>query len=166
MIQEVETIGQKNMSTIDSLVSQLGQAASTADLSLRYQLSGQLQRLARSIATPRQTMQHYGYTYTEQVVARIAADLDLFTILAQSEGPLRTEDVASKSGGDPLLIGSEYRASQQNHILTSARSHLETSCFDVFGYRSWGVNFCCERNHSLTSLSAGQGKHHVWFQHP
>ena len=70
------------MSTIDSLLAQLEGAASTADLSLRYRLSGQLQRLARSIATPRQLMQHYGYTYTEQVAARIAADLDLFTILA------------------------------------------------------------------------------------
>ena len=131
------------MSTIDSLLSQLGQAASTADLSLRYQLSGQLQRLARSIATPRQTMQHYGYLYTEQVVARIAADLDIFTILAQSEGPLRTNDVASKSGGDPLLIGSKYRASRQIFILISARSHLETSCFDIYDCRSWRVNFCC-----------------------
>ena len=68
----------------------------------------------------------------EQIVARFAAALDLFTILAQSEGPLRTKDVSSKSGGDPLLIGSEYRASQHNLILTSARSHLETSCFDVY----------------------------------
>ena len=33
-------------------------------------------------------MQHYGYMYTEQVMARIAADLDLFTILAQSEGSI------------------------------------------------------------------------------
>ena len=154
------------MSTIESLLSQLGQAASNADLSLRYQLSGQLQRLARSIATPRQIMQHYGYMYTEQVMARIAADLDLFTILAQSEGPLSTGDIASKSGGDPALIGSDYGASQQTSILTSARSYLETSRFDVYGRRSWRVNFCCERNQPLASLSSGQGKHHVWFQHP
>ena len=132
------------MSTIESLLSQLAQAATTADLSLRYQLSGQLQRLARSIATPRQTMQHYGYMYTEQAVARIAADLDLFTILAQSEGALRTEDIASKSGADPKLIGLENRASQQTLMLTSARSHLEASCFDVHDCRNRRVNFCCE----------------------
>ena len=154
------------MSTIESLLSQLGQAASTADLSLRYQLSEQLQRLARSIATPRQIMQHYGYTYTEQVMARIAADLDLFTILAQSEVPLSTMDIANKSGGDPVLIGLEYVASQQTLILTSARSYLETSCFDVYRCRNWGVDFCCERNQPLTSLSTGQGQHHVWFQYP
>lgn len=90
---------------IDSLLEQLAQAASTADLSLRYRLSRQLQRLARSIATPRQLMTHYGYTYTEQVAARIASDLNLFTILAESDGPLKTEDIASKCGADPVLIG-------------------------------------------------------------
>ena len=91
--------------SIESLLSQLAQAASTEDLSIRHQLSGQLQKLARSIATPRQIMQHYGYTYTEQVVARIAADLNLFAILAESDDLLKTEDIASKSGGDPTLIG-------------------------------------------------------------
>ena len=111
-------------------------------------------------------MEHYDHTFTEHVVARITADLELFTILAQSKGPLRTKDVASKSSDDPLLTGSEYRASQQNLMLISARSHLETSCFDVYDCRSWGVKSCCERNHSLTSLSVGQGKYHVWFQHP
>lgn len=50
-------------------------------------------------------MQHFGYTYTEQVVARIAAELNLFTILVESDVPLKTEDIASKSGGDPALIG-------------------------------------------------------------
>ena len=120
------------MSTIESLLSQLEQAASTADLSLRYQLSEQLQRLAQSVATPRQIMQHYGYGYTEQVISRIAADLDLFTILAQSEGPLRTTDIASKSGGDPVLIGLENTPSQQIFMLISARSHPETSCIDVY----------------------------------
>ena len=119
------------MSTIDSLLSELRQAASTTDLSLRCQFSGQLQRLARSVATPRQSMQLFGHTYTEQRVARIAADLEFFTILAVSEDSLRTKDVASKGGGDPILIGSEYRASQQNLILTSARSHLKIFCFDV-----------------------------------
>jgi hypothetical protein len=94
------------MASIESLLSQLSEAANSADLSVRYRLSGQLQNLARSIATPRQLMQHYGYTYTEQVVARIAAELNLFTILAESNGPLNVEDIAKKSGGDPALIGS------------------------------------------------------------
>ncbi|PQE06383.1 O-methyl transferase B protein [Rutstroemia sp. NJR-2017a WRK4] len=92
------------MSIIESLVSQLAEAAKTADLSVRYQLSGELQRLARSIATPRQVMQHYGHLYTEQVVARIANDLKIFSILSESDGPLKTEQVASKCGGDPALI--------------------------------------------------------------
>ena len=98
------------MSAIESLISQIGEAASTADLSLRYRLSGQLRRLATQIATPRQIMQHYGYMYTEQVIAKAAADLDIFAILAQSESPLTTEDVASKCGGDPTLIGLEKKA--------------------------------------------------------
>ena len=95
------------MANIESLLSKLEQAVGTTDLSTRYQLSRRLQGLARSIATPRQTMQHYGYTYTEQVVARTAADLDLFTLLAQSEDPLKTEEIASKSGAAPPLIGLE-----------------------------------------------------------
>jgi hypothetical protein len=153
------------MSTIESLLSQLGQAATTADASIRYKLSGQLQHLARSIATPRQMLQHYGYTYTEQVAAKIANDLDLFTILSQSEGPLKSVDIASKCGGDAVLIGLEHGASQQGFILTSARSHLEAPCCDVYDCRSRGLDFCCERNYSLTSISGGQGKHHVWVQH-
>src|SRR4051812_30913163 len=98
------------MSTIESLVSQLAEAAKTADLSVRYRLSGELQRLARSIATPRQVMQHYGHLYTEQVVARIANDLNIFTILTESDGPLKTEELASKCGGDPALIGQRNRS--------------------------------------------------------
>jgi hypothetical protein len=93
------------MSAIESLLSQLGEAASTADLSLRFKLSAQLQSLAHSIATPTQIMQHYGYMYTEQLVVKIAADLDLFTILAESEGPLKIEDIASKTGADSSLLG-------------------------------------------------------------
>ena len=93
------------MSTIESLLSQLRQAASTADLSLRFKLSEELQRLARSVATPRQMIRQYGYMYTDQAIARVAADLDIFTILVQSEGPLKTADIAAKSGGGPALIG-------------------------------------------------------------
>ena len=52
-------------------------------------------------------MQHFGYTYTEQVAARIAADLDIFSILSQSGKPLKSEDIASKCEGDPALIGSK-----------------------------------------------------------
>lgn len=93
------------MSTIESLLSQLAQVANTADLSLRHRLSEQLHSLSRSIATPRQVMQYHGYMYTEQVVARIAADLDLFTLLSESNNSLRTEDIAQRCGADPILIG-------------------------------------------------------------
>jgi len=108
------------MSTIESLLAQLGQAASSADSSIRYRLSGQLQRLARSIATPRQLMQHHGYMYTEQVVAKIAADLNLFTILAESDGPLKTEDIASKSGADPMLIDRILRHLASTYTIAEA----------------------------------------------
>jgi hypothetical protein len=50
-------------------------------------------------------MQHYGYTYTDQVIAKTAAELNLFTILVERNGPLNVEDIAKKSGGDPALIG-------------------------------------------------------------
>ncbi|KAM3071367.1 hypothetical protein ACMFMG_008959 [Clarireedia jacksonii] len=92
------------MSVIESLISQLEEAAKTVDLSVRYRVSGQLQRLARSIATPRQVMQHYGHLYTEQVAARIANDLNIFGILTENDGPLKAEEVASKCGCDPALI--------------------------------------------------------------
>ncbi|TVY21109.1 Demethylsterigmatocystin 6-O-methyltransferase [Lachnellula arida] len=91
------------MSTIESLLSQLRQAAATADLSVRYHLSKDLQRLATAVATPRQVMQHYCYTYTAQAVARIAVDLKLFAILTQSNTLLKTEDIAGKAGADPTL---------------------------------------------------------------
>jgi hypothetical protein len=99
------------MSAVESLLSQLAEAAKTTDLSVRYRLSRELQRLSRSVATPRQVMQHYGHLYTEQVVARIANDLHIFTILTESDGPLRTEEVASKCGADPTLIGSQNYSS-------------------------------------------------------
>ena len=151
------------MSTIESLISQLERAASTADLTLRYKLSGQLQRLARAIATPRQTMQHFGYTYTEQVIAKAAADLGLFEILSQSEGPLKTDEVASKSGADPALIGLATEVSLLAFILMFTRPHPEASRFDILRRRSRGVKLRCERYHAPTSFTSGQGKHHVWF---
>lgn len=101
--------------TVEELLSQLGHAVSNADLSVRYRVSAKLQGLARSIATPRQTIQHYGYLYTEQVMARVAADLDLFTILAQSDEPMTTEEITSKCGGDPALIGMETIYSMSCH---------------------------------------------------
>lgn len=93
------------MSTIESLLTQLAQAANSADPSLRHQLSDQLQLLARSISTPRQIMHHYGYTYTEQVVSRIASDLNIFAILVENDGPIKTEEIANKTHADPALIG-------------------------------------------------------------
>lgn len=117
------------MSTLESLTAQIVQMASTADNSLRYRLSGQLQRLARAIATPRQIMQHYGYTYTEQVMAKIAVDLDIFSILSKSEGPMKTEDVASKTGGDPALISTMSQTLwPEQLVLMPARSYIETPC--------------------------------------
>jgi hypothetical protein len=100
------------MANIESLLEQVQQAASTADSSLRFRLSNQLQRLARSIATPRQTMQSFGYAYTEQVAAKIAGDLDLFSILAQSNGPSNINEIAEKTGGDPTLIGKKDLSSR------------------------------------------------------
>jgi hypothetical protein len=91
--------------TIDTLLTQLDQAISTADLTVRHRLSEQLQRLARSIATPRQLMTHYGYSYTEQVAAKVAADLQIFTILSENDGALGAGDIAAKCGADPVLIG-------------------------------------------------------------
>ncbi|KAF7948887.1 hypothetical protein EAE96_008069 [Botrytis aclada] len=97
------------MSSIETLVSEIEQIASTADLSIRYWLSEQLRRLSRSIATPRQVMQYHGYMYTEHVVAKIAVDLDLFVILAENDGPLNTEEIAKKCG-DRILrhLASTY----------------------------------------------------------
>ncbi|KAL9113315.1 MAG: hypothetical protein Q9227_002650 [Pyrenula ochraceoflavens] len=42
-------------------------------------------------------MQHFGYSYTEQVAVKIAADLNLFGILAQNEGALGTKDIATRT---------------------------------------------------------------------
>ncbi|KAI9641135.1 hypothetical protein NHQ30_010565 [Ciborinia camelliae] len=109
------------MSTIESLLSQLTQAASTADLSLRFQLSKQLHALSRSIATPRQILQYHGYMYTEHMMARIAADLDLFTILAESNGPLNTEDISRKCGGDPTLIDRILKHLASTYTITEVR---------------------------------------------
>lgn len=91
--------------TIESLISQIEVLAGSADLSLRYKLAGQLSRLASSIATLRQIMQQHGYMYAEQAMFKIASDLDIFTILAQSENPMRVEDIASRCGCDAGLAG-------------------------------------------------------------
>lgn len=91
--------------TLESLLSQVTLLASNADLSLRYKISNQLSQLARSIATPRQIMTGHGFMYTEQVMVKIASDLDIFTILTQSETSLKTEDIASTCGCDPVLAG-------------------------------------------------------------
>ncbi|CAD6448723.1 35c97764-98e9-4b0b-85eb-c879caea947e [Sclerotinia trifoliorum] len=124
------------MSTIESLLSQLKEAARTADLSVRFQLSEQLLALSRSVATPRQILQYHGYLYSEHVTAKIAVDLDLFTILAENNGPLNTEDVSKKCGGDLTLIDrilkhlastytitqvgeSSFAANETTHLLAS-----------------------------------------------
>jgi hypothetical protein len=86
-------------------IFQLAEAASTADLPVRFKLSAQLQSLAHSIATLTQITQHYGYMHAEQIVVKIAADLDLFKILAESNGPLKTEDIANKTSADSSLLG-------------------------------------------------------------
>jgi hypothetical protein len=59
-------------------------------------------------------MQHYGYMYTEQVVAKIAADLNLYGILAESETPLKSAEIASKAGADAALIGRRTRTELVN----------------------------------------------------
>lgn len=94
------------MSAIQSLISQLEETLSTTDLSLdlRFKLSTQLESLAHSIATPKQIVQHYGYMFTGQMVAKIAADLDLFTILAENGNALHVDDIATKTGADSLLL--------------------------------------------------------------
>lgn len=93
------------MAAIESLISQIKDTAKTDDLSLRFKLSVRLQSLAHSIATPEQIVQHYGYMFTEQLVARIAADLDLITIIAKNKGPMKVEDIAINTGADPRLLG-------------------------------------------------------------
>lgn len=95
------------MSNMKSCLSQLELLASenTGDLALRFKLSARLQQLAHSVATPTQIMQHYGYMHTEQVVAKIAADLDLFTILAESQDSMKVDKIALRTGADASLLG-------------------------------------------------------------
>lgn len=95
------------MSKIQSLLSQLEEVLKSEDLTLeeRFKLSTQIKSLGHSIATPRQTIQHYGYMFTEQLVVKIAADLDLFSILSESKEPLNVTEIASKTGADALLLG-------------------------------------------------------------
>lgn len=92
-----QTLQLFSMSSIETLLSEIEEIASTADLSIRHRLSEKLRCLSCSIATPRQAMQYHGHMYTEHVVARIAADLDLFTILTENDGPLNTEEIAKKN---------------------------------------------------------------------
>lgn len=98
------------MSAVESLLSQLEEAVGTADLSqeFRFRLSTQLDSLSRSIATPRQVIQHYGYMFTEQLVVNIAHDLNIFPILAESRSALNVNDIASKTRADPSLLRSSY----------------------------------------------------------
>ena len=90
---------------MDGLLSQIKDIASNADVTVRHQISEKLRELALSVATPRQTMIYYGYMYTEQAMARTAVELGIFTILGESKTPLRREEIASKSNGDPAVIG-------------------------------------------------------------
>ena len=102
-------------------------------------------------------MQHFGYTYTEQAVARAATDLDLFAILAQSEGPLSTEDIARKSGGDLVLIGLRKRGFIRflyQSLLDRLLRHLaSTYAVTEVGVSSFAAN---ETTRLLASL-AGKG---------
>lgn len=95
------------MSKIQSLLSQLEEALKSKELTLaeRFRLSTQIISFGHSIATPRQTIQHYGYMFTEQLVVKIAADLDLFSILSESKDPMNITEIASKTGADALLLG-------------------------------------------------------------
>ena len=97
----------KTVSTMDSLFDQIKGFLNNADVAVRHQACEKLHELAMSIATPRQTMIYYGYMYTEHAMAQTAVDLGLFEILDESKAPLKTEEIASKTGGSPALIGTE-----------------------------------------------------------
>ena len=49
-------------------------------------------------------MLHHGYSYTEHAVAKIAADLNIFSVLIEAEAPMNTDSLATKVGCDPALL--------------------------------------------------------------
>lgn len=95
-----------SLPSTDSLIEQLTKAASTVHSTVHFKLGEQLQQLARSIATPRQQMLHLGFTYTEQAMAKIAVDLNLFSVLAEVAGALEIDSIASIVGCDAALLGA------------------------------------------------------------
>lgn len=58
-------------------------------------------------------------------------------------------------------MSAEYKASQQNLIPTSTRSHLEKSCFDIYHCRRRESSFAADETTRL--LASPLGKANIMF---
>ncbi|OJJ50748.1 hypothetical protein ASPZODRAFT_106589 [Penicilliopsis zonata CBS 506.65] len=89
---------------MDSIAIQIKQLASSADETGRRYILDTLTELQWQVETPYDTLMRFKMMSGPLVIARIAADLGLFKILARSEQCLELDQIVQETGGAESMI--------------------------------------------------------------
>lgn len=94
---------------METLANHVKSLVKSSDDETRIETLDQLRSLIASIETPDDTIHRFNYGSAQLAVIRIGLDLDLFTLLVESESPLTLDQVSQKTNTDPNLLGMCYR---------------------------------------------------------
>ncbi|KAF2233453.1 S-adenosyl-L-methionine-dependent methyltransferase [Viridothelium virens] len=94
---------------MDELVNSIQRFADKADDVTRRQLSSSLRDLSVAFESPNDTMHRIVYQPIELAITQVAVDLGIFRLLSRIEKPISAQEVAGKTGADPVLINRILR---------------------------------------------------------
>lgn len=90
---------------MEALANHVRSLAKSSDDETRIETLNQLRSLIASIETPDDTIHRFNYAAMQLAGIRIGLDLDLFTLLVDSESPLTLIQESQKTNADPNLLG-------------------------------------------------------------
>jgi demethylsterigmatocystin 6-O-methyltransferase len=114
---------------MDAIVNQIKSLASGADEAQRKNILVALRKVSDSIETPLDTIQRLVYLGLPLAVIRIGLDLDLFQLLEKNNTPLSVNELATKTGAEPILLGRILRYLASIGI-------IEETAKDTFAYNN------------------------------
>ncbi|CAI7666386.1 unnamed protein product [Penicillium manginii] len=94
---------------MDSIITQIKSLAQDADEASRRKILDGLRDLALSLETPQDTMQRISYLHLQPALVRVGLDLNIFKILAESDHPLTSDDLAVQTNAAPNLLSRVLR---------------------------------------------------------
>ncbi|KAL2221344.1 O-methyltransferase-domain-containing protein [Thermoascus aurantiacus ATCC 26904] len=94
---------------MEDILAQIKALASDADDVGRKRILQSLQELSYAIETPQDSMQRILYLYLQLAAIRVGLDLKLFDILGESRDPVTVDELATKTGAAPTLLGRLLR---------------------------------------------------------